>query len=189
MVAAVAGAIVCTGCSGGSDSAGVRDLSAGGTCAAGENITVNTRDAAPVITGECGNVAASADAVRGNVESASAVTITGTGTTLLGEKWGTLAIAGAGSGANIDQADQVTVGADNTRITGKDLGSVTVDGNAGTINADRIGTLIVNGDGNTVLVSGDIDRLEVHGDNNTFNWDGGVPKPTTDMGSGNTYTR
>lgn len=188
-VAAV-GAVVLAGCSGGADTAsGARDLSAGGICSGGEDITVNTPESAPVITGECGNVTASANAVRGNIESAATVTITGTGTTLLGQNWGTLTVEGAQSGANIDRVDRITIAGDNTRITAKDLGSVTVDGNGGTVNADGIGTLIVNGDGVTVIVSGTIDRFEVHGNNNTFNWDGGAAKPTTDTGTGNTYTR
>ncbi|MFZ2239830.1 MAG: hypothetical protein WAV90_09850 [Gordonia amarae] len=210
-VAAVfAGAMIVAGCSGSGDDqpgttsrsgaaaplgtaappgSGSRDLSGGGTCSAGEDIVIATVGASPIISGDCGTISVSADKVRGNIESAAEVTISGSDVTLLGETWGTVTIEGAGSGTNVDRIDRLTLTAANTRVTGTHIGTATVDGDGGTINTDGIGTLTLNGDRSTIIVAGAIDGLEVHGSNNTVNWSEGVRRPATDTGKSNTYVR
>lgn len=167
----------------------VRDLSQGGTCESGESIAIGTAGAAPIVTGDCGSVTVAADDVSGNIETAESVTISGSGTMLLGERWGALSITGAGSGANVDEIVELSVSADKVHVTNTRLRSAVIEGSEVTVNTDGIDRLTVNGDRSSFIVSGPIAEFEVHGDDNVFNWGAGAEAPSSDTGSGNRYTR
>ncbi|MFG3423831.1 DUF3060 domain-containing protein [Micromonospora sp. NPDC047730] len=168
---------------------GPRDLSQGGRCEDGENITIQADDATPVIEGNCGTVTVEANNVSGNIAAATTVTIRGTDSMLLGEKWGTATITGRGSGVNVDEIATLTVTADDAKVTNRRTQTATIDGSRATVNTDSIDRLTIDGSGSTVIASGAITALEVHGNDNTITWSDGAQAPTADTGTGNRYTR
>lgn len=99
---------------------GSRDVSAGTTCADGEDVTVSSDDAVPMVEGRCGTVTIDGDGVHGYVEHAESVLISGDNTSVRGTDWGSLSIDG----------DQ------NTVLSGS-VGHLVVTGDQNTVNWDE----------------------------------------------------
>ncbi|WP_165878316.1 hypothetical protein, partial [Micromonospora sp. MW-13] len=72
----------------------------------------------------------------GNIAAATTVTIRGTDSMLLGEKWGTATITGRGSGVNVDEIATLTVTADDAKVTNRRTQTATIDGSRATVNTD-----------------------------------------------------
>lgn len=184
-VLAIAAVLLC-GCS--APKAPARDLSAGGTCAEGEDIVVSTEGAAPVIDGGCGSVKIAASNVRGNIAEASAVEISADNVSMLGSAWGQVRVSGKNVTLNVDTVESLESRGDGFHLTNRESGDILLEADSATVNSDRVESLIINASSSTVVVDEITEAFEVHGDSNTVNWDSGLEKPSVDTGKNNTYS-
>lgn len=184
-VLAITAVLLC-GCS--ASKAQERDLSQGGTCAAGEDIVISAEGATPVIEGDCGRVRIEAANISGNIAGASAVEINAENVTLLGAAWGQVQVGGKNVTLNVDKVDSLASRGDGFHLTNHELGDIVLEADSATINSDSLKSLIVKGSSSTVVVNEITEVFEVHGDSNTINWDSGLEKPSVDSGTNNTYS-
>lgn len=165
------------------------DLSAGGTCAGGEAITLATPGAQVVLNGPCGVITITGAGVRANIDQATKVEVKGDQVRLIAKTVPDLVVEGKDANLNVDLLDKVQLsGATATVVNNTSATQVTISGEAVTFNGADVGTLTLNGNKATVVLSGELTQFSVTGNENTVNWTSGAKAPTSDTGANNTYT-
>lgn len=158
-------------------------------CADGESVSIAADEASAVLTGPCGTVRVDGARVQANIESAETVEVGGEGATILGDAWGSATVTAPGVSLNVTEVEDFTTSAPGTTLTNQRVGSVRIDGQGAVLNGVEATSAVLNGDGATVLLSGSLGSLEIHGNGNSVSWVGGAESAVVDAGSGNTLDR
>ena len=112
----------------GQHDATVTDLSGGGTCADGQDVTIDTDGASPTITGNCGVVTITGSKVDGDIEDADKVVVRGDNAILRGRDWDELVIEASNTSINVDALDEVNVIGSDVQITDQEIDDIIIDG-------------------------------------------------------------
>ena len=173
----------------GAGAGALTDLSNGGECRDGQDVTIAMDDASAVLSGSCGRVEITGNDVRANIDAAAAVVLRGDGITVLGERFERAEALGANGTLNVDDLGEVTVEGDGATVINQRAESIRVLGSAATLNGTDVERLSLDGRDARVVLTGELGALELHGDDNRVSWRSGVRKPDVDTGSGNAYER
>lgn len=165
--------------------AGALEIPEDGVCAEGDDVSISEHGAEVVLSGPCGTVSISGSGVHANIESAESVEITGKGASLLGDAWGAVRVSAEGATLNVTEIEEFSTSAAGTTLINQRVGVARIDGHGAMLNGVDADRAVLNGDGATVMLTGTLGALEVHGDENTVSWVDGTAAAETDAGSGN----